>query len=216
MKGKRKNQNYCHNLKQTVPRTALGEHKLIVNQARQDAVKYGRLSSNRNGCGWIAIVNAMELLGEPVSVAETIHWLESQPPLYRPALGGYLGTFVWTPVRYFRSQGYQVSVALLPEQQKAVAEKADVCLGFYARIPYGHFVTFQGIEPEDTTENAKEHLTTPQHKRRRKYHFINDIYGKTDDYRTLDQFWKDNKAIVRVVIGISKLEQKEHKTGQEI
>ena len=211
MKGKkrtrrnRKSQNYLHNRTQEVAKTKLGEHALIVNQARQDAVKYGRLTSNRNGCGWIAIVNAMELLGEPVSAAETIHWLESQSLLYRPALGGYLGTFVWTPVRYFRARGYQVSVALLPEQQEAVAAKADVCLGFYTRIPYGHFVTFQALEREDTFLDSTERLSVvPQHQRRRNYHFINDIYGKTDDYRTLEQFWKDNKAIVRVVIGISK------------
>lgn len=103
--------------------------ELIYNQTRipKQQWRYGLRSSAGTGCGWIAVYNALCLLGEHPSPEQLIRRFERQLPL----LHGTTGTFVMAPGLTLQRMGYRVSFCADRKKFDALAKAADVCILYY-------------------------------------------------------------------------------------
>jgi hypothetical protein len=141
--------------------SALSRDGLIIDQSQLKTIPYGKYTSDYNGCGWIATYNAMKLLGEEADVEEVLHYLNKYT-----ILEGRFGTNPFGIKRYFEKHDYDFRYAFL--SRRLEAKKNAVGILLYTDGRNIHYVAFQ-------REN-------------RKFHFYNDIYGREDDIRTLDEF----------------------------
>ena len=103
--------------------------ELIHNQRRipKEQYRYGLRSSAATGCGWIAIANALALLGYTTRREALIRYLTWQLPL----IHGNLGTSFWAPVVCLRKWGFPVKTVYRPRHYDAEAKAADACILFY-------------------------------------------------------------------------------------
>ena len=102
---------------------------LIYNQTRipRDQWRYGFRSSAATGCGWIAVYNALRLLGYRAEPEGLIRCFERQLPL----IHGNTGTSVWGPALYFRKWGFPVTVTARRSRFDALGKECDACVLFY-------------------------------------------------------------------------------------
>lgn len=103
--------------------------ELIYNQTQipKEQYRYGFRSSAAVGCGWIALYNALTLLGKRVNIPALIRRLERALPL----VNGNAGTFAATPVFLLRSLGFSTHTTADPRQFDSLAKEAPVCILFY-------------------------------------------------------------------------------------
>lgn len=103
--------------------------KLIENQndIPADQLRYGLCSSARTGCGWIAVYNAMQLMGYRVEPEKLIRYLERQVPL----VNGSVGTAFFSPALCFRHWGFPTEMTVRREKMDEIARNADVCILYY-------------------------------------------------------------------------------------
>ena len=122
-----------------------GPNDLICNQTKipREQWRYGLRSSAAVGCGWIAVYNALRLMGYQADPDRLIRWFEGRLPLFN----GNFGTFVLDPAAFFRQQGFAVQVTARRETFDETAKHHDVCiLYYYWREKYKigcHFTTVQ-------------------------------------------------------------------------
>lgn len=102
---------------------------LIYNQKRipREQHRYGFRSSAAVGCGWIAIYNALTLMGYRVDIPGLIRSLERELPL----LHGNTGTSFWAPVPLLRRWGFPVKTSCRLREFDDLAREADACILFY-------------------------------------------------------------------------------------
>lgn len=103
--------------------------KYIYNQRSipKDKWRYGLRTSAATGCGWIAIYNAMNIMGCPVKIEELIRQLERQVPL----LHGNAGTLAPAPYFWFKKQGFRVEITGKKQDFDRVLNRNDCALLFY-------------------------------------------------------------------------------------
>ena len=103
--------------------------KLIDNQHRlpAEARRYGLRSSAVTGCGWVAIYNALELMGYHMEPQELIRFLEHQAP----GVNGNFGTMLWSPAACLHRWGFPTGVTVRRERFDEAAKDAAVCILFY-------------------------------------------------------------------------------------
>jgi hypothetical protein len=121
---------------------------LIYNQTRipREQWRYGFRSSAATGCGWIAVYNALRLLGYRARPEGLIRYFERQLPL----IHGNMGTSIWGPWAYFRRWGFHAKMSACRGKFDELARNAPVCVVFY-RWRRGwrmgaHFVTVRWTE----------------------------------------------------------------------
>lgn len=86
--------------------------------------RYGLRSSAATGCGWIAVYNALRLMGYNAKPERLIQHFENMLPL----IHGNMGTFVLAPAIFFRSQGFGVKTTRSRKRFDETAQQADVCI----------------------------------------------------------------------------------------
>lgn len=139
------------------------ENGLIYNQNAipKDALRYGFRSSADTGCGWVAIHNALRLLGRKVDTTELIRYLQWQFPL----IHGNAGTSFWSPAVCFQKWGYRTELILDPRKFDEAAKNADSCILFYRwrrKAKFGaHFVALHHTETGFTGYNTYRNSTGP-------------------------------------------------------
>ena len=103
--------------------------ELIYNQTKipKEKWRYGFRSSASTGCGWIAVYNALRLMGYRVNPEGLIRYFERQFPLVH----GNTGTSVWGPALYFRKWGFPVRMTARRSAFDALVKDSDVCILFY-------------------------------------------------------------------------------------
>lgn len=141
--------------------------ELIYNQRRipAQALRYGLRPSSQVGCGWIAIYNALVLLGCQVDPQALIRRCESQLPL----IHGNLGTTLWAPAQILKSLGFPTTLEFRRERFDQAAREAPVSILFYRwrkgpRIG-AHFVALHCQKGVFTGYNTYTNSTGP------------DVYG---------------------------------------
>ena len=161
---------------------------MIYNQTKipKELWRYGFRSSAATGCGWIAVYNALELLGLRAQPTELIRWFEHQLPL----IHGNLGTTIWGPAKFFLGRGFRVESTSLVSDFDALAKKSQVCILYY-RWRRGwrfgaHFVTLQHTETGFVGYNTFTNSTGA------------DLYGDS-----LGDYVKKQKWFAAVLFGIS-------------
>ena len=136
---------------------------LIFNQRKipKGKWRYGFRSSAATGCGWIAVYNALYLLGYRVSPEELIRIFQRQLPL----IHGNLGTTILAPAVFFRRRGFRVRICARKGKFDALAKKADVCILYYRwrrKFRLGaHFVALQYRDGAFTGYNTYKNSTGP-------------------------------------------------------
>ncbi|MBR2028790.1 MAG: hypothetical protein IKA10_07395 [Oscillospiraceae bacterium] len=125
----------------------------------KDKWRYGLRSSAATGCGWIAVYNALRLMGYKPDADMLINYFKRQIPL----LNGNTGTFVLSPAMFFKKFGFPVKVTAKKSQFDTVAAKADVCIMYFwwrrgAKLG-AHFIalhnTPEGFVGYNTYRNSK-------------------------------------------------------------
>ena len=101
----------------------------IYNQSQipKEQWRYGLRSSASAGCGWIAVYNALHLLGKDAEIPELISMLEHQMPL----INGNLGTTFWGPAQCFRHWGFPVKMYWDSRKFDAAAGNAPASILFF-------------------------------------------------------------------------------------
>ena len=119
--------------------------ELILNQTQipKEQWRYGLRSSAKTGCGWIALYNALILLGEEPNPEALIRDLEKQLPL----IHGNVGTFCLGPALLLKKYGYSVNICSDTQRFDALVRKSDAAILFYywrKCLHFGaHFVALQ-------------------------------------------------------------------------
>lgn len=121
---------------------ALSRDGYIINQEHTGDIPYGRLSSDINGCGWMAAFNFFKAAGRPRPAMEIKKELEAGSTFH-----GSLGTGPCRLRRYIEKNGYLLRTAATPADALLLARSARVGCLFYIDGREPHFVTF--VRQED-------------------------------------------------------------------
>ena len=149
--------------------------------------RYGFRSSAVTGCGWIAVHNALCLMGYQPKPEKLIKTMERQLPF----IHGNFGTNLFGPALYLKRRGFSVKCYFARSKFDQKAEEADVCILYYwwrEKWKFGaHFValhhTENGFVGYNTYRNSKGA----------------DFYGES-----LEEFLKQRKYFATVLFGIKK------------
>lgn len=118
---------------------------MIYNQRKipREQWRYGFRASADVGCGWVAVYNALCVLGKEQDVPELIRMFERQVPL----VNGALGSFVGSAPMALHKLGYDLRVSNERSRYDELAKEAPVCvLSYYWRKKYrvgAHFVALR-------------------------------------------------------------------------
>lgn len=118
---------------------------LILNQTRipKEQWRYGFRSSAKTGCGWVALYNALVLLGDRHPPEVLISALEKQLPL----IHGNAGTICPGPALLLKKWGYPVSIYSDTARFDSLVRRSDAAILFYywrKGLHFGaHFVALQ-------------------------------------------------------------------------
>ena len=103
--------------------------------------RYGLRSSAATGCGWIAVYNALILLGLDPEPEELIRFFVRRLPL----IHGTFGTSPLAPAAYFRKKSFRTVHTCRKGRMDGLAKSSDVSVLFYCwrdRWQFGaHFIT---------------------------------------------------------------------------
>lgn len=111
---------------------------LLYDQSKLGGVKFGWFSSDRNGCGWVAVYNVLRLLGDPHPACEVRAALE-RGLLLGGACGAHLVQLAW----YLCREGHSVAVSVLPLRFARLARDAGACVLLYWHRRGAHFVALR-------------------------------------------------------------------------
>ena len=153
----------------------------------RDEWRYGFRTSAATGCGWVAVHNALILMGEKSQPETIIRHLERQVPL----LHGNAGTLALGPYWYFRSRGFRTKhTACCDRFDDALKEAGTGVLFYYWRNKWrfgAHFVAVQYREGKFWGYNTYKNSTGP------------DFYG-----HSLEDFLKKRKYFGAVLTVVQK------------
>lgn len=152
----------------------------------KDKWRYGMRSSAATGCGWIAVYNALRIMGYNPDASKLIKFFEKQIPFFN----GNTGTFVLSPLMFFRKLGFDTVVTAKVKKYDELAEKYDVCiLYFWWRNKFkigAHFVAVKSTPEGFVGYNTYRNSKGP------------DYYGKS-----LSEFIKNRKYYGTVLMAIN-------------
>lgn len=100
-------------------RTPYSSDGYIVDQARLTNIRYGVLTSDANGCGWIAAYNFLRRRGEDVTEREIADEL-----VRYTLLRGLLGTDLFRLKRMLRRHGYPTRLQFVGKKRAVLPETA--------------------------------------------------------------------------------------------
>lgn len=125
--------------------------------------RYGFRASKHIGCAWIAVYNALCILGIPAEIPVIIRRLERQLPL----INGSIGTFLGSPAWLLHSMGCRVRLLNRRKEYDEAAKKSPVCLLSYywrngARVG-AHIIALRWADGEFIGYNTFRNSNGPDH-----------------------------------------------------
>lgn len=109
----------------------------LTDQSRLRDVPYGRFSSARSGCGWVAAYNILHAAGWDPSADRVRRGLEKGL-----LLGGVLGTNLFFLLAWLRCQGLRPRLALSPLTAALRMRRCPAGLVYYFTGRGMHFAAF--------------------------------------------------------------------------
>ena len=131
----------------------------VVNQTAGDMKKlrFGFFQSGFNGCGWIAVYNALRLMGREPDAGKLIAELEWTGAM----LFGVLGTWPYSVAHYFRLRGYRVRVTYRAGKYDETAREHEVNIIWFFHRKGAHFVTLRWREDRFEGYNTYSNSVSP-------------------------------------------------------
>ena len=146
----------------------------IVDQAQVTDIRYGALSSDINGCGWIAAFNFLKSQGNAVD-AKTL----ADELIRHSVFRGLAGTDLFRLKRMLRRHGYPTRLVFRRNKQARLPEGTDAGVIYYVHKDGPHYVTFTRIQP---VEPALDEVGEAR------FRFLNGIGGASNHYDTMRGF----------------------------
>lgn len=165
-----------------IPDSALSSDGYIIDQGKLGGIKYGFGTSDRNGCGWVAVYNAAKALGETPDVEEIIKALNGYLNLF-----GCLGTSSKGIIKYFEGKGYVVKKVQKKHLTEEELSEKNVYVLWYMHKKGAHFATFVPLGTKDYCR------------------FFNMKYGAAFDYGALNKVLeKEAESIYDFILVIKR------------
>ena len=157
-------------------RNALSPDGYIINQHETMNIPYGKLMSDRNGCGWISVYNYLRLHGIEKRCSEIAALLNSRS-LFRSRYG----TDPFNVRRVLKKSGLRVRMTIGYKNVCRRASEAESGILLYRHSGGIHYIAFT-----DASRPYKR--------------FFNAISGKADHIDTVEHFLKThNRSPVLVL-----------------
>lgn len=148
--------------------TAFSKDGYIINQGVFTDLPFGKYPSSENGCGWIAVYNYLKLQKKEADMEKIRNQLA-----HTLFLGGKAGMSVVLLYLYLR--------IILRCNVKFHIHLSNTAAKLY--IPSGILMYHTG---------KSFHFIAIQHKKKDQYRFLNGIYGREQDIRTIRTFLKEH------------------------
>lgn len=121
---------------------ALSPDGFIIDQRKTDNISFGGVTSDKNGCGWIACCNLLHALGRDPDPEEIVRRLE-KTLLFHGYLGLHLFALVW---ELRRNQHIPLNFAVRPFHAQQLCETAPAGIILYRAGRWNHFAAFRREE----------------------------------------------------------------------
>ncbi len=145
---------------------ALSTDGFIITQRLMKGFQYGSISSDMNGCGWIAAYNLFRGLGYSYNYEQVYEEMNKILP-YK----GMLGTPTKTLRNYIKSKNISITNTIWKKPTIKASKQCKVGIIRYLEGFEPHYVTFLRIDED-------------------KFRFLNAKEGKEDYILTMEQFIK--------------------------
>ena len=150
----------------------------IIDQARVTDIRYGALTSDINGCGWIAEFNFLKRMGLSVTEKAIADEL-----IRHTVFRGLAGTDTFRLRRHLKKHGYRMPIKFRWNKKARLPEGTSAGVIWYCHKDGFHFVTFyadEAIQPEDGEA---------------RFRFLNGLAGKENHYDTMRGFLTKHNVI---------------------
>lgn len=160
-------------------RTPYSKDGYIIDQARLKGIRYGALTSDINGCGWIAEYNFLKRMGQRVEEQALADEL-MRYTLFR----GLTGTDLFRLRFYLKKHGYRMPIRFRWNKKARLPGGTSAGIIWYCHKDGFHFVTFYAdasIAPEAGGET--------------RFRFLNGLSGHENHLDTISGFLTKNNVI---------------------
>lgn len=113
----------------------------INRQSLTRSIRYGCMTSDQNGCGWIAVFNVLRRLEGVSPDPEEIARLMSRGVILR----GLLGTYAHSVILFLKRRGYKVRLTFRKSAQAELAARADASIFLYLG-PWSGFIRWSRLQ----------------------------------------------------------------------
>lgn len=152
----------------TMYQTAFSKDGYIINQGVLTDLPFGKYPSSQNGCGWIAAYNYLKLRKKPANMDKIRNQLA-----HTLFFGGKSGMSVVLLYLYLR-----------------IISGCKIKFRFHLPRTAAKLYIPSGILMYHTGKSF--HFIAIQHKSKEQYRFLNGIYGREQDIRTIRSFLKEH------------------------
>ena len=121
---------------------ALSSDGFIIDQRKTDNIPFGAVTSDQNGCGWIACYNLLKALGRDPDPEAIVRRLE-KTLLFHGYLGLHLFALIW---ELRRNQHIPLDFALRSFHAQQITETASAGIIMYYTGRRNHFAAFRREE----------------------------------------------------------------------
>lgn len=125
------------NTKETIDEKALSADGYLIDQRHTQNIRYGRLSSDYNGCGWMAAFNLLKAAGKEVPALQVRDALERGL-----VFKGWLGTGPLHLRRYLKSCGCKLTANFRTKTAVVAAATCKAGIVYYVEGREPHYVAF--------------------------------------------------------------------------
>ncbi|MDP3447720.1 MAG: hypothetical protein Q8S22_06625 [Eubacteriales bacterium] len=160
-------------------RTPYSKDGYIVDQARLTHIRYGVLTSDINGCGWIAAYNFLKRMGENVDEKTLADEL-----IRHTVFRGLVGTDLFRLRRKLKKHGYRMPIKFRWNKKARLPEGTSAGIIYYCHKDGFHFVTFYADESLPPEEDGEA-----------RFRFLNGLAGKENHISTMRGFLTKNNVI---------------------
>ena len=169
-----------------IERTPYSADGYIVDQARLTTVKYGVMTSDINGCGWIAAYNLLKHFEQEHEEQALANEL-----IRHSIFRGLMGTDLFRLRRFVKRHGYRMPIVFRWNKKARLPEGTSAGIIYYCHKDGFHFVTFYADEslPPDALGEAR-------------FRFLNGIGGKGNHFDTMQNFLTTHNVIPFALIMI--------------
>ena len=160
-------------------KTPYSKDGYIIDQARVTNIRYGALTSDINGCGWIAEFNFLKRMGHTVDEQTLADEL-----IRHTIMRGLAGTDTFRLRRHLRRHGYRMPIKFKFNKKARLPEGTSAGIIWYCHKDGFHFVTFYADASIPATEDGEA-----------RFRFLNGLAGKENHFDTMRGFLTKNNVI---------------------